>query len=57
MNPNSWWEVGIDLESMAFNNKERIMKRDEKTDDDLGKYSLQIKTSKNKTPLMNNCLH
>ena len=35
MNPNSWWEVGIDLESMAFNNKERMMKRDEKTDDDL----------------------
>ena len=35
MNPNSWWEVGIDLESMAFNSKERIMKRDEKTDDDL----------------------
>ena len=35
MNPNSWREVGIDLESMAFNSKERIMKRDEKTDDDL----------------------
>ena len=56
MNANSWREVGIELNLMKKNDKERITKRDN-TANKLNKVLSKKKTSKVKTPLLMNCLH